>query len=98
MAIFNQVTKEITAKLVYYGPAFCGKATNLRWIHEHVAFMGKGEMRSLANESDRALFFNFIPVGFSAISVMTSREQIYPLPGLVFRDNSRGRGLLSVKS
>jgi CheY-like chemotaxis protein/signal recognition particle receptor subunit beta len=89
MAIFNQVTKEITAKLVYYGPAFCGKSTNLRWIHEHVAFMGKGELRSLATEADRTLFFDFLPVGFSAIAGMTTRVQIYALPGQVFHDSSR---------
>src|SRR5258708_2645501 len=89
MALFNQVTNEITAKLVYYGPASCGKSTNLRWIHEHVAFMGKGELRFLATEADRTLFFDFLPAGFSAIAGMTTRVQIYALPGQVFHDSSR---------
>src|SRR5437773_864645 len=89
MALLNHATKEITAKLVYYGPALCGKTTNLQWIHEHVAFMGKGKLLSLAVDADRMLFFDFLPVEFGSIRGMKTRVQIYTVPGQVFYDATR---------
>ena len=89
MALLNHATKEITAKLVYYGPALCGKTTNLQWIHEHVAFVGKGKLLSVAIDADRMLFFDFLPVEFGTIEGMKTRVQIYTVPGQVFYDATR---------
>ncbi len=89
MALLNHATKEITAKLVYYGPALCGKTTNLQWIHEQVAFMGKGKLLSIAIDADRMLFFDFLPVEFGTIEGMKTRVQIYTVPGQVFYDATR---------
>ena len=61
MALFNHATKEVTAKLVYYGPGLCGKTTNLQWIHDNLPFKTKGKLLSLATETDRTLFFDFLP-------------------------------------
>src|SRR6266508_43423 len=89
MALLNHATKEITAKLVYYGPALCGKTTNLQWINEHVAFMGKGKLLELPTGADRTLFFEFLPVEFGTTRGMKTRVQIYTVPGQVFYDSTR---------
>ena len=67
MVLFNYTTKEITAKIVYYGPGLCGKTTNLQWIHDKAPVRKKGEMLSLATEGDRTLFFDFLPVELGVI-------------------------------
>lgn len=89
MVLFNHATKEVTAKLVYYGPGLCGKTTNLQWVHEHVTFKAKGKMLSLATEADRTLFFDFLPVELGTIRGMRTRVQMYTVPGQVFYDASR---------
>lgn len=89
MALLNHTTREITAKLVYYGPGLCGKTTNLQWIHEHVAFKAKGKLLSLATEADRTLFFDFLPVELAPIRGMKARVHIYTVPGQVFYDVTR---------
>ncbi len=89
MAILNHATKEITAKLVYYGPALCGKTTNLQWIYEHVPSMAKGKLLSLPTDADRTLYFDFLPVEFGTIREMKARAQIYTVPGQVFYDSTR---------
>ena len=89
MVLFNHATKEVTAKLVYYGPGLCGKTTNLQWVHEHVTFKAKGKMLSLATEADRTLFFDFLPVELGTIRGMRTRVQIYTVPGQVFYDATR---------
>ena len=62
MALFNHATKEVTAKLVYYGPGLCGKTSNLQWIHDRMSFRSKGKLVSLATQTDRTLFFDFLPL------------------------------------
>jgi CheY-like chemotaxis protein/signal recognition particle receptor subunit beta len=89
MARLNHAKKEITAKLVYYGPGLCGKTTNLQWIHDHVEFKGKGKLLSLATEADRTLFFDFLPVELASIRGMRARVQIFTVPGQVFYDFTR---------
>jgi CheY-like chemotaxis protein/signal recognition particle receptor subunit beta len=89
MVLFNHATKEVTAKIVYYGPGLCGKTTNLQWVHEHVAFKAKGKMLSLATEADRTLFFDFLPVELGTIRGMRTRVQMYTVPGQVFYDATR---------
>ena len=89
MVLFNHAAKEVTAKLVYYGPGLCGKTTNLQWVHENVNFKAKGKMLSLATESDRTLFFDFLPVELGTIRGMRTRVQMYTVPGQVFYDATR---------
>jgi len=89
MALFNHATKEITAKLVYYGPGLCGKTTNLRWIHANLPFKTKGKLVSLATQTDRTLFFDFLPIELGAIRGMRTRVQIYTVPGQVFYEATR---------
>jgi mutual gliding-motility protein MglA len=89
MALFNHATKEVTAKLVYYGPGLCGKTSNLQWIHDRVAFRSKGKLVSLATQTDRTLFFDFLPLELGSIRGMRARVQIYTVPGQVFYEATR---------
>ena len=89
MALFNHATKEVTAKLVYYGPGLCGKTTNLQWIHDNLTFKSKGKLVSLATQADRTLFFDFLPVELGMIRGMRTRMQIYTVPGQVFYEATR---------
>ena len=89
MALFNHATKEVTAKLVYYGPGLCGKSTNLQWIHGNLAFKTKGKLVSLATQTDRTLFFDFLPIDLGTIRGMRARIQIYTVPGQVFYEATR---------
>ena len=89
MALFNHATKEVTAKLVYYGPGLCGKTTNLQWIHANLSFKTKGKLVSLATQTDRTLFFDFLPVELGTIRGMRTRMQIYTVPGQVFYESTR---------
>ena len=89
MALFNHATKEVTAKLVYYGPGLCGKTTNLQWIHDNLSFKSKGKLVSLATQTDRTLFFDFLPVELGTIRGMRTRMQIYTVPGQVFYEATR---------
>jgi signal recognition particle receptor subunit beta len=89
MVLFNYSTKELTAKVVYYGPGLCGKTTNLQWIHEKLPIKNKGKMLSLATETDRTLFFDFLPIELGAIRGMRTRIQLYTVPGQVFYNATR---------
>jgi hypothetical protein len=89
MVLFNYSTKELTAKIVYYGPGLCGKTTNLQWIHEKVPIKNKGKMLSLATETDRTLFFDFLPIELGTIRGMKTRIQLYTVPGQVFYNATR---------
>jgi CheY-like chemotaxis protein/signal recognition particle receptor subunit beta len=89
MALFNHATKEVTAKVVYYGPGLCGKTTNLQWIHDNMSFKTKGKLVSLATQTDRTLFFDFLPVELGTIRGMRTRMQIYTVPGQVFYEATR---------
>jgi signal recognition particle receptor subunit beta len=89
MVLFNYSTKELTAKVVYYGPGLCGKTTNLQWIHEKLPIRNKGKMLSLATEADRTLFFDFLPIELGTIRGMKTRVQLYTVPGQVFYNATR---------
>ena len=89
MVLFNYATKELTAKVVYYGPGLCGKTTNLQWIHEHLPIKSKGKMLSLATETDRTLFFDFLPIDLGQVRGMRMRIQLYTVPGQVFYNATR---------
>lgn len=92
MAIINQATKEIQLKIVYYGPAKCGKTTNLEQIHANVKVARpeeKGKMVSLATSSDRTLFFDFFPLEAIAIKGYKTKFQLYTVPGQVIYNTTR---------
>src|ERR687898_1867327 len=89
MVLFNYSTKELTAKVVYYGAGLCGKTTNLQWIHEKLPIKNKGKMLSLATETDRTLFFDFLPIELGTIRGMKTRVQLYTVPGQIFYDATR---------
>jgi mutual gliding-motility protein MglA len=89
MAFINYSAREINCKLVYYGPGLCGKTTNLKWIYEKTAPDAKGKMISLATETERTLFFDFLPLALGEIRGFKTRFHLYTVPGQVFYDASR---------
>ncbi|HEX9011402.1 MAG TPA: GTPase domain-containing protein [Holophagaceae bacterium] len=89
MVLFNAATKELTAKIVYYGPGLCGKTTNLQHIYDTLPQDGRGKMLSLATQTDRTLFFDFLPIELGTIRGMKTRIQLYTVPGQVFYDATR---------
>ncbi len=89
MPLVNYATKEITCKIVYYGPGRSGKTTNLQYIYSRVPWDRKGEMVSLATEADRTLFFDFLPLDLGLISGFTTRFQLYTVPGQVYYNATR---------
>ena len=91
MALINQASKEIQVKIVYYGPALCGKTTNLIKVHENVQTSGdKSKLVSLANQSsDRTLFFDFLPIEAMSIKGYKTKFQLYTVPGQVIYNTTR---------
>jgi signal recognition particle receptor subunit beta len=91
MAIINQATKELQVKIVFYGPAMCGKTTNLEFIHGNVQTLqeNKGKLVSLATSSDRTLFFDFLPIQAMAIKGFRTKFQLYTVPGQVIYNTTR---------
>lgn len=91
MALINQASKEIQVKIVYYGPALCGKTTNLIKVHENVQTTGdKSKLVSLANQSsDRTLFFDFLPIEAVSIKGYKTKFQLYTVPGQVIYNTTR---------
>src|ERR1700740_30568 len=89
MSLINYASREINCKLVYYGPGLGGKTTTLEYIYEKVAPPGKGKRISLATETERTLFFDFLPVDLGTIRGFKTRFHLYTVPGQVFYDASR---------
>jgi hypothetical protein len=91
MAIINQATKELQVKIVYYGPAMCGKTTNLEQVHANVQVPteNRGKLVSLATSSDRTLFFDFLPIQAMAIKGFKTKFQLYTVPGQVIYNTTR---------
>jgi signal recognition particle receptor subunit beta len=89
MVLFNYSTRELTAKIVYYGPGLCGKTTNLQYIFDNLPGSVKGKMLSLATKTDRTLFFDFLPLDLGEIRGMKTRIQLYTVPGQVFYNETR---------
>ncbi len=89
MPFINYAHREITCKLVYYGPGLGGKTTNLQWIFEKTSPEARGKMVSLATESERTLFFDLLPLNLGTIRGFTTRFQLYTVPGQIFYDASR---------
>ena len=89
MSLVNFTTREITCKIVYYGPGRSGKTTNLQYIYSQVPDDRKGRMVSLATQTDRTLFFDFLPLDLGTISGFTTKFQLYTVPGQVYYNASR---------
>jgi signal recognition particle receptor subunit beta len=89
MSLINYSLREITCKLVYYGPGLGGKTTNLVHISEKTAPEAKGTLVSLATENERTLFFDFLPLSAGHIRGLKTRFHLYTVPGQVFYDASR---------
>lgn len=89
MSLVNYATREITCKIVYYGPGRSGKTTNLHYIYGQVPDERKGKMVSLATQTDRTLFFDFLPLDLGQISGFTTKFQLYTVPGQVYYQTTR---------
>jgi signal recognition particle receptor subunit beta len=85
----NFPAREINCKLVYYGPGLGGKTANLQWIYDHTVQNNKGKMISLATETDRTLFFDFLPLDLGSVRGFKTRFHLYTVPGQVFYEASR---------
>ena len=89
MAFINYAAREINCKIVYYGPGLGGKTTNLQYIYDRTAPASKGRLISLATDTDRTLFFDFLPLELGEIRGFKARFHLYTVPGQVFYDASR---------
>jgi hypothetical protein len=89
MSFINYAAREINVKIVYYGPGLCGKTTNLQYIYEKSNPQQKGKLISLATETDRTLFFDFLPLDLGSVRGFKTRFHLYTVPGQVFYDASR---------
>ena len=89
MSFINYMAREINCKIVYYGPGLCGKTTNLQYIYKRTNPEAKGKMISLATETERTLFFDFLPLSLGEIRGFKTRFHLYTVPGQVFYDASR---------
>ena len=89
MSFINFAAREINCKIVYYGAGLGGKTTNLQWIFDQTVGKGGGKMISLATETDRTLFFDFLPLDLGTVRGFKTRFHLYTVPGQVFYDASR---------
>ncbi len=89
MALIKYATREITCKIVYYGPGRSGKTTNLQYLYSRIPKQRKGEMISLATKQDRTLFFDFLPVELGKIFGFSTYFQLYTVPGQVYYNATR---------
>ncbi len=89
MSFINYASREINCKIVYYGPGLGGKTTNLQFIYEKTNPSNKGQLISLATETDRTLFFDFLPLDLGTVRGFRTRFHLYTVPGQVFYDASR---------
>jgi hypothetical protein len=89
MALINVAAREIHGKIVYYGPGLCGKTTNLQFIHHRIPQDSKGNLLSIATETERTLFFDFLPLDLGKIHGFTIRFHLYTVPGQVLYERTR---------
>ena len=89
MSFINYSTKKINCKIVYYGPGLCGKTNNLQYIYKRMNCDAKGKMVSLATETERTLFFDFLPLSLGEVRGFKTRFHLYTVPGQVFYDANR---------
>ena len=96
MVVFNPIKREIDIKIVYYGPALCGKTTNIQAVHKFLNPQQRGELVSLATKDDRTLFFDFLPIELGSIKGFKTRFHIYTVPGQVLYTLTRRAVLTGV--
>ena len=89
MVFFNHATRQMTTKIVYYGPGLCGKTTNLNTIYTRTSQKARGEMVSLNTETDRTLFFDLLPMDVGIVGGFKTKLQLYTVPGQVFYNSTR---------
>lgn len=89
MVAINYANREVSCKIVYYGPGLSGKTTNLQYIHSKVPGNTRGDLISLATDADRTLYFDFLPINIGTINGFTTRFQLYTVPGQVFYNATR---------
>src|SRR5690348_17493272 len=89
MALINVAAKEIHCKIVYYGPGLCGKTTNLKYIHSAVPQQAKGDLLSIATETERTLFFDFLPLDLGTVHGFRTRFHLYTVPGQILYERTR---------
>jgi len=89
MSFINYPCREISCKIVYYGPGYGGKTTNVQFIHDRTVKKQRGQMISLKTEADRTLFFDFLPIDIGEIQGFTTRLKLYTVPGQVFYKATR---------
>ncbi|RME52155.1 MAG: gliding-motility protein MglA [Deltaproteobacteria bacterium] len=89
MTFINYSSREINCKVVYYGPGLCGKTTNLQYVYDNINAEAKGKMISLATETERTLFFDFLPLALGKIEGFKTRLHLYTVPGQIFYNASR---------
>src|SRR5262245_46020971 len=89
MTFINYASREINCKIVYYGPGLCGKTTNIQYIYDRTNPQAKGKLISLATETDRTLFFDFLPLDLGSVKGFKVRFHLYTVQGQVFYDASR---------
>ena len=89
MASINYASKEISCKIVYYGPGLSGKTTNLQYVHQKIPSQSRGQLISLATDQDRTLYFDFLPVDIGKIHGFATKFQLYTVPGQVYYNATR---------
>jgi mutual gliding-motility protein MglA len=89
MALINIASREIHCKIVYYGTGYCGKTTNLQYIHTHAPQQVRGDLLSIATESERTLFFDFLPLDLGTVHGYHVRFHLYTVPGQVLYERTR---------
>ncbi|MDQ2810273.1 MAG: gliding-motility protein MglA [Chloroflexota bacterium] len=89
MALINVAAREIHCKIVYYGPGLCGKTTNLKYIHSAVPGQAKGDLISIATETERTLFFDFLPLDLGQVHGFQTRIHLFTVPGQVLYERTR---------
>ena len=89
MSLINYASREINCKIVYYGPGLGGKTTNIKYVYKQIDADARGKLVSLATETDRTLFFDFLPLDLGQVQGFTTRFHLYTVPGQVHYDASR---------
>lgn len=93
MALFNPSSRELTAKIVYYGPGLSGKTSNLQYIYDYMEEEARGRMLSLTSDADRTILFDFLPLDMGDTKDAKVRIQLYTVPGQVFYEETRKKVL-----
>jgi signal recognition particle receptor subunit beta len=89
MALINIAAREIHCKIVYYGIGYCGKTTNLQYVFRSIAPQARGELLSIATETERTLFFDFLPLDLGRVYGFRTRFHLYTVPGQILYERTR---------